>query len=394
MSFGEKDARDRHDPLTDSEAKLWVDAANASMTRRVSEGESEEAATQAAAKDADDALSASRESQSEQLTCFESFAGQTIEADNRLLSKLKFVGAESRNGYRYSEQALREAVSLYDNQPVFLDHSRNLSKPFERSARDLAGYTRAPYLENGSIFGAVETIDTEAGRTLLALAKANGTKAGMSHVVKARRNPSKGIVERIEEVISVDAVIFPATTSTFTESSRGGQDDSRKDRDPGFLTDPQQQKEPDMDLSKLTLEQLRESRKDLVEKVLAESQSAAEVSKLKADLDAAVKLVESYKDKEAQQQRLETIKAELTEAKLDLKNKTVCSNVFLESLLACEDETRRKALIADRAAIFSHVHPSGLPQQPKYKSGGNSVGGNLSEALAKNPTDILRELRS
>src|SRR5690606_35903290 len=43
---------------------------------------------------------------------------------------------------------------------------------------------------------------------------------GMSHVVLAMRSADKQVVERIEEVISVDAVVFPATTVTFQEQMR------------------------------------------------------------------------------------------------------------------------------------------------------------------------------
>src|SRR5690606_9624308 len=118
-----------------------------------------------------------------------------------------------------------------------------------------------------------------------------------------------------------------------------------------------------------------------------------DIAKLKSDLDAQTKLIEQYKAKEAQSERLGKIKAELQEAKLDPKDEKVCSNVFLESLLACEDDVRRKALIADRAALFGELRSGTLPSTPTYKGGGQSSQGNISEALGKSSADILREIR-
>jgi len=40
----------------------------------------------------------------------------------------------------------------------------------------------------------------------------------MSHVVLAQRGGDPQLVERIHEVVSVDAVVFPATTSSFRET--------------------------------------------------------------------------------------------------------------------------------------------------------------------------------
>ncbi|MDQ3330501.1 MAG: hypothetical protein M3552_07595 [Planctomycetota bacterium] len=141
-----------------------------------------------------------------------------VERENRTIRNVALAGAASKNGYRYSESALKAATPLYENVPVFLDHPSSPHRPRDRSARDLAGSVSKARYEAGRLRGDLHTLDTEAGRTLLALAEADGPGVGMSHVVLAERSSDGAIVERIVEVVSVDAVAFPATTSTFRES--------------------------------------------------------------------------------------------------------------------------------------------------------------------------------
>lgn len=142
-----------------------------------------------------------------------------VDQTRRLVQNVALTGTRSKNGYRYSQNALRAAVSLYENKPVFLDHAVNVSRPFERSTRDLAGSIVRPRFENGRIRGDIQLLDTEAGNTLLALAETKNSAAGMSHVVLAERSTDQSVVEAIRDVISVDAVVFPATSSTFQEST-------------------------------------------------------------------------------------------------------------------------------------------------------------------------------
>ncbi len=144
-----------------------------------------------------------------------------VEQATRTIRNVALAGPESKNGYRYSERSLKEAASLYENVPVFLDHPASPQRPRDRSARDLAGSVTNARYEAGRLRGDLKTLDTEAGRTLLALAEADGPGVGMSHVVLAERSRDGATVERIVEVVSVDAVAFPATTSTFRESAGG-----------------------------------------------------------------------------------------------------------------------------------------------------------------------------
>src|SRR5437870_725900 len=91
------------------------------------------------------------------------------DAAGRVVRNVALTGTQSRNGYRYTEEALRNAVPLYENKPVFLDHAANLARPYERSTRDLVGTIVQPRFEAGRIRGDIQVLPTEAGNTFLAL---------------------------------------------------------------------------------------------------------------------------------------------------------------------------------------------------------------------------------
>lgn len=142
-----------------------------------------------------------------------------VDAEQRLVRNVALTGLQSRNGYRYTEQALREAVPHYADKPVFLDHAAHVSRPWNRSTRDLVGSIVNPRFEEGRIRADIQALGTEAGRTFLELAASDSPAVGMSHVVLARRSRDKSVVESIHDVVSVDAVVFPATAATFRENT-------------------------------------------------------------------------------------------------------------------------------------------------------------------------------
>lgn len=147
----------------------------------------------------------------------------SIDKENWLVRNIALVGGTSRNGYTYSESALRGSVQSYAGKPVFLDHSDNPNRPQERSTRDLVGSILNPVFVDGRIRGDIHVLKTESGKTFLNLLEIESPGIGMSHVVKARRSADGQQVEEIVEVISVDAVVNPATTSTFRESCKSSQ---------------------------------------------------------------------------------------------------------------------------------------------------------------------------
>jgi len=151
--------------------------------------------------------------------------GMTCDSAERVVRNVALVGTESRNGYRYSEAALIAGVGLYEGKPVFLDHARNTARPHDRSARDLVGTIVNARFEEGRIRGDVAVLGTEAGTTFLALAESGSGAVGMSHVVIVERG-ADGVVTALVDVVSVDAVAFPATNATFAEQHAGSAEEN------------------------------------------------------------------------------------------------------------------------------------------------------------------------
>ena len=142
----------------------------------------------------------------------------TIDHAAQVVRNVALAGSASKNGYRYSEQALLDAVPHYEHKPVFLDHTGDRQRPKNRSTRDLVGSICNVRYEEGRVRGDIRVLDTESGRTFLALVAGDAPGVGMSHVVMAVKSADGAVVEKICDVVSVDAVIHPATTTTFRES--------------------------------------------------------------------------------------------------------------------------------------------------------------------------------
>ncbi len=140
-----------------------------------------------------------------------------IDREARRVTGVALTSEHSRNGYRYLPEALAAAVTCYNQKPIFLDHGRVPVKPQDRSARDLVGTVTNARFEQGTIKADIEVFATEAGETFLALVSANAPGVGMSHVVLAEKSADGATVTAIHDVVSVDVVAFPATTTTFRE---------------------------------------------------------------------------------------------------------------------------------------------------------------------------------
>ena len=61
-----------------------------------------------------------------------------ILAHLRLRRNVALLAPRSRNGYSYTSEAMREAVSLYEGRPIFLNHPDGLS-PTQRKIQDYTG---------------------------------------------------------------------------------------------------------------------------------------------------------------------------------------------------------------------------------------------------------------
>ena len=321
----------------------------------------------------------------EEFVGFESFDGATVQDESNVVSGIKITGANSSNGYVYSEQSLREAAPMYDGAQVFLDHSERQSNPMMRSIKDLAGTISGPsYVPGKGIFGSINLLETDAGRNLKAIIKANSTRAGMSHAVLAMRDKSKGVVTSIERVISVDAVAFPATVSSFFESSGRGNPDTDKG--------------DEMDFSKITLEQIKSNRPDLVTQIEAGVKGQQQV-------DDDAKALKESEAKVAQLQaridgieKAQKIREEITAAGLDPSDEKQVSKAFVEQLVSLDDDAR-KDWIKDRAdlVLSSGQGPGGKNYQKDpttTEDQSSSHSESLKKVIGKGVDEILTIVRS
>lgn len=235
-----------------------------------------------------------------------------VDEDKRLVQNVALTGGRSKNGYTYSDAALQEAVALYDGKPVFLDHARNRNRPQERSTRDLVGSIINPRYVEHRIRGDIRVLDTESGHTFLKLLELNAPGVGMSHVVQARRSADGATVQEIADVISVDVVVNPATTSTFRESD---------DTDKRVETDDEQSL------------QLREQVAEL-------ERECDELQRRNAQLQETV---------DRHQRRLD-VRQLVSECRIP---DSVVTDFFIQQLESAPDSQTRRQMIEDRLSIIS-----------------------------------------
>jgi len=252
-----------------------------------------------------------------------------VDFDRRLVTNVVLSGGSSRNGHRYSEEALRQAAPLYARKPVFLDHAPQPARPFDRSTRDLVGSVLNPRFEDGRLRGDIQVLDTEAGRTFLALIDANHPAVGMSHVVLAQRGGDPQLVERIHDVVSVDAVVFPATTSSFRETTS---------------TDPPASWEA------------------LVEQYDA---AMSELSQVRQQLAEAVAERDQLREQHRHTMLRDQIDRELHAAGLP---EFAVTPAFREQLEQFDDAAARQRLIAERAELARRCRPNQPASQPRGDS--------------------------
>lgn len=149
--------------------------------------------------------------------------GQALRSDPDLgvLRGVKLLGLRSRNGRRYAESALRQAIGLYEGSKVNVNHpARDPLGP--RDYRDRLGVVRNARLEAGNgLFGDLHYNPKHPLAEQLAWdAEHAPQNVGLSHNVLARtrRDGEDTVVEAITRVQSVDLVADPATTSGLFES--------------------------------------------------------------------------------------------------------------------------------------------------------------------------------
>jgi hypothetical protein len=148
------------------------------------------------------------------------FEGANVEG--RTIRNMRLLGpVPVGKSYTYRGDALDRAVALYEGMQFFIDHAEDGE---DRSVWDLAGVIRHPRRSSDGIRGDLESLPTDAGNLVLAIAESIPTAAGPSHHAEVVFNEGETEILEIERVFSVDLVTNPATTRGIFESRRAREE--------------------------------------------------------------------------------------------------------------------------------------------------------------------------
>lgn len=299
----------------------------------------------------------------------EAIFGQNCKVDREagLIRGVKLLGlAAPTKNRRYAGQAAKKAVPLYEGARVYLNHPKKTETSEPRSFGDRFGTIVNPeYREGDGNYGDLKYIpDHPMAKAILWLAENDPKSFGMSHRAQGKSRMENGtqVIEEITSVVSVDLVSDPATTNGLFESKES-EDET-------------------MDLSKLTIEEIKSGRPDLVESlskaILAESKGAAELEQLKQTNKLLQEQIDQFKAKENIAAKQTKIKNLCETAKLP---KEAITEVFVSQLMEAKDDAAITALIEDRKAIFGG---GGKPKSTEQGAGGGT---------AMSAKDFMRELK-
>jgi hypothetical protein len=258
-----------------------------------------------------------------------------VDRDHGVIRGVKIIGLASRNGRRYLPRALAEAAALYEGAKVNVNHPKG--HPLApRDYQDRIGVIRAVESRDGEgLFGDFHFNPRHSlAEQLVWDAEHAPENVGFSHNVMARtsRQGDEVVVEAITQVQSVDLVADPAATRGLFEAEAADTAGMK----------------PAARLSDLTLDELKESRPDLVNQIreeLAQDRvvSGDELLKLRGQLAVA--------------ERLGAIRRLLAEFHLPQPGSsqpaaaTLVSETFVATLLAAPDEAAVRALIEERSRL-------------------------------------------
>jgi len=284
---------------------------------------------------------------SELLQEFVDSGNQRLRVDRSagVIRGVKLLGLASRNGRRYREDALIEAVGLYEGAKVNINHPKG--HPLSpRDYQDRLGVVRGVQFRTGEgLFGDLHFNPKHAlSEQLVWDAEHAPQNVGMSHNVLARttRNGDETVVEAITKVQSIDLVADPATTSGLYEHTgdavaTGGSPAASSTGEPPVAT-----------LDTLTLEELRAHRPDLISAV--EEAYEAQLQEVRGRLEEMIARDEASRRRERILQLLQENHLPLPSSDSVVDSQLVGPR-FIETLMQSADDQTVRRLIQERAEL-------------------------------------------
>lgn len=150
-------------------------------------------------------------------------ASTDVDRDAGVIRNVKLLGKSSRNGRTYSDNALDQAVILFNGKPVYTNHDPTLTV---RDVEDQIGWIENVRRIGAEVFGDFYLLLTHpvAGK-VLETAERNPRLLGFSlsgsgHLTDGHLLGAADVVDELVEVSSLDLVTEPATTTGLFESQQ------------------------------------------------------------------------------------------------------------------------------------------------------------------------------
>ncbi len=290
------------------------------------------------------------------------FAEATISGS--VIQNVKLLGKVSKNKRTYSEQAMSDAASLYENVGFYFDHPTKKELQERGGARkvlDLAGKIRNARVVGEGVRGDVQLLDfpeSKGAPFVKALAEQMPEMAGFSHRAAGKitkgKDGANDVVESLSHVFAQELVTDPATTNGLFESLENPNDPNKG--------------ENEMEINDLTLEGLRRDRPDLVTGIETAIVEGAEVKALKAENLKLKDEAELREKDDAKAAHAVMVEKKLKDSKL---SDDVITETFTKTLFEAKDEKAIDELIDDRKDLA----------KKRGKSGPRSTETNMDEAL-------------
>lgn len=287
-------------------------------------------------------------------------------SEDEIVRDVLLCGPKSKNGRNYSDRSFGGAEgvkALYEGRLVFLNHVKKDQHPQDRMVQEFAGVVQNARFTESGVRGDINTKGAPCGAILRGLHGARAKGVGMSHSVKGLVDPKNGDT-KVTEVFSVDVVINPATTNSFTESTKMAEVSELliKERDEAISNVSLLKEERDTANAKVVaLEAQLKETKDNLDKLLTESnQNAGKIKELSDKLAV-------FEEAKAKQDKYQAVVTELhavglkepVEGSADAK----CIPESIMTILLGLDDDSRKALIAERASYVKAAPVGALPRE-------------------------------
>lgn len=144
----------------------------------------------------------------------------TVDTDAGVIRGVKFLGRMSRNGREYSDRAMRQAATMYEDRDITLDHDRK-DPNRERQVLESVGKPVNLVVKPDGIYGDFAYWKSHPAASLIVeRATRSPGNFGFSHNADGKQVTRGGrrVVESINRVVSLDLVLRPATTNGLFES--------------------------------------------------------------------------------------------------------------------------------------------------------------------------------